>query len=155
MTWKNNAIMTLNNVKVSDHGRSSLSESVERIGVDKRMADGTLRRQFVGLKRTWSVSWENLPSTNLSTTGMKTVDGGMSGEVLEAFYNSNPGVVRMILRRGNAINLTPPAVTAAQLPFDNGKFYIADVMLTEFSKEVIKRSATSDIWNASLTMEEV
>lgn len=154
MSWKDNPIMTWDGQKVSDHGRSALNQDHERIGSDRRMHDGTLRRMHKSIKRTWNTSWENLPSTNTAARGMKTADGGMAGKDMEAFYLSHPGKFRMILRRGSAINKTVPEVTDSQLPFENDDFYIANVMMTEFSKDIDKRGA-SDLWSVSVTLEEV
>lgn len=146
--------MTWNGIKVTDHGRQPLSQATERIGIDKRMADGTLRRQFVGVKRSWSVSWENLPSTNSALAGMKTADGGMAGEDIESFYFSTPGKFRLVLRRGSAINKAVPNVTEAQLPYEDDDFYIVNVMLTDFSKEVRKRGIV-DLWGMSVSLQEI
>lgn len=152
--WTTNTIMTWDGDKVSDHGREALSVSTERIGTDRRMANGTLRRHFVKNKRTWSLSWNNLPSRNDVTGGMTTADGGMSGREMEDFYNANPGKFRMVLRTGSAINETEPVVTDAELPFEDDNFYMANVMITEFSHEVLKRGMV-DLWSASVTLEEV
>lgn len=152
--WKDNAIMTWAGTKVTDHGRQPLSESTERFGTDKRMVDGTLRRQFVSIKRKWSVNWENIPSVNSATNGIKTVDGGMSGDDIENFYYANPGKFRMILRRGSAIDLTAPNPAESALPYEDANFYIVNVMLTDFNKEVSKRGIV-DLWNVSVTLEEV
>lgn len=152
--WKDNAIMSWSGIKVTDHGRASLSESTERIGVDRRMADGTLRRQYVGIKRKWSVNWENLPSTNDTVGGIKTVDGGMAGEDIESFYYNTPGKFRMILRRGSAIDLPIPNPAESALPYEDDNFYIVNVMLTDFTKEVNKRGVV-DLWSVSVALEEV
>lgn len=152
--WKDNAIMTWNGTKVTDHGRSPLSENTERLGFDKRMADGTLRRQFIGIKRKWSVNWENLPSTNSAPGGMRTADGGMAGEDIEQFYFNTPGKFRLVLRRGSAINKAAPNPAESALPYEDDDFYIVNVMLTEFNKEVRKRGAT-DLWTVSVSLEEV
>lgn len=153
--WKDNAIMTWAGTKVTDHGRSPLGESTERIGMDKRMSDGTLRRQYIGVKRQWSVSWDNLPSTNAVTGGFKTADGGMAGEDIEAFYFTTPGKFRMVLRRGSAIDTaTPAAASTAGAKYEDDNFYGIDVMLTDFSKEVRKRGMV-DLWSVSVTLQEV
>ena len=146
--------MTWNGQKVTDHGRSPLTENTERIGLDKRMADGTLRRQFVGIKRKWSVNWENLPSTNSATRGMRTADGGMAGEDIEQFYFNTPGKFRLVLRRGSAINKVAPNPAESALPYEDDDFYIVNVMLTDFNKEVRKRGA-ADLWSVSVSLEEV
>lgn len=159
MSWKDNAIMfwaDKNGVfqKVSDHGRSPLSESYERIEQKSRMADGTLRRYTVSKKRNWSTSWSTLPSTNVGL-GMKTVDGGMSGRQMEDYYQIQDGPFLMVLRNGSALGKTMPVLTAATVyPFENDDFYVARVMFSEFSKDVVKRGA-SDRWEVSVTLEEV
>lgn len=152
--WKNNTIMLWAGNKITDHGRQPLGQQVERIGTDKRMADGTLRRMHIGLKRTWTASWENLPSINGAGTLYKTADGGWSGSQMENFYNITPGKFRMILQKGTAQGVTPPNPAESALPYEDTNFYICNVMLTEFSKEVRKRGSV-DYWNVSVTLEEV
>jgi hypothetical protein len=152
--WKDNPIMTWAGTKVTDHGRQPLSENTQRIGADKRMAGGTLRRQHVAVKRSWQVQWDNIPSTNSVSTAYKTVDGGMAGEDIESFYYANPGKFRLILRRGSAINTSAPNPAESALPYEDDDFYIVNVMMTEFNKDVSKRGVV-DFWNVSVTLEEV
>lgn len=159
MSWKDNAIMFWADEngdfqKISDHGRSPLSESYERIEQKTRMADGTLRRYTVAKKRTWTTSWSNLPSTNASA-GMKTVDGGWSGKQMENYFQEQDGPFLMVLRNGSAINKTLPTLPASTVyPYENDDFYIARVMFSDFSKDVTKRGA-SDLWEVNVTLEEV
>lgn len=152
--WTTNLIMEWNGTKVADHGRAPLSQNTERIGIDKRMADGTLRRQHVAVKKSWQTSWENLPSTNSKPNGMKTAGGGMAGEDIEEFYYNTPGKFRLVLRRGSAIDKVTPNPSEAALPYEDDDFYICNVMLTEFSKEIRKRGVV-DLWSVSITLEEV
>src|SRR6478752_5988505 len=98
LPWTNNTIMLWAGNKVSDHNRQPVSVSYERIGSQTRMANGTMRQYFVVDKRTWSTSWENLPSTNAA--GMKTVDLGYSAGELEAFYKANQSGFSMTLKDG-------------------------------------------------------
>jgi len=159
MSWKDNSLIWLRTgentyEKLSDHNRSPLSEDPERIENKKRMADGTLRRYSVVKKRTFSCSWDMLPSSNSISGGLQTVDGGMAGEDLERIYNTINSPMRMVMRRGSAIGLTTPNPTDAQLPFSDDNFYICNVMISDFSKEVVKRGKV-DLWNVSLTLEEV
>jgi hypothetical protein len=129
--------------------------TTEQIGSDKRMSDGTLRRQFIGIKRTWNSTWDNVPSTNTVTNGYKTADGGMSGEDIESFYRSTNGKFRLVLKRGSASGLSvPTGATTAGVPYEDANFYGVDVMFTDFNKDVVKRGLV-DLWNITLTMEEV
>lgn len=159
MSWKNNSLMWwhIGNTihKISDHNRSPLAEEIERFENKKRMADGTLRRYSVTKKRTWTCSWENLPS-RWHATGLHTADNGLYGEVMEDLHNSTDGSFKMILRSGKARSLnTFPNPSEANLPYDDGSFYIVRVMISDFSKEVVKRGPKTDLWNLTVTLEEV
>jgi len=140
MVWTDNSIMFWHDGtafrKITDHGRSPLSVSVERIGTDQRMVNGTMRRYTIAKKRTWSASWDNLPNVNV-TGGITTADGGYSGEQIETFHNTTDGAFQMQLRKGNG---TVETVT---------------VMITDFSKEIVKRGPRVDLWSLSITLTEV
>lgn len=158
MSWKENALVWWNVEgslkKISDHNRSPLREEIERIENKKRMVDGTLRRYSVVKKRTYSIDWNLLPSTNDVVGGFKTADLGLAGEDLERIHNNINTPFRMVLRRGSASGLAAPTPTDAQLPFTDDNFYIVNVMISDFSKEVVKRGKV-DLWNVSITVEEV
>lgn len=138
MAWTDNALMFWHDgsgfKKVTDHNRSPLSVSVERLESKQRMANGTMRRYVVAKKRTWSADWSMLPSTN--SKNFDTVDNGWAGEDIENFHNKTDGAFQMQLRRGDG---TVETVT---------------VMITDFSKEITKRGVV-DFWDLSITLEEV
>jgi len=146
MTWTTNAIMEWSTdggttwTRISDHGRSPLSVSVERIETKQRMADGRMRRYVVAKKRTWSCSWENLPDKAVSFLA-----NGQSGEWMETFHDENDGAFYMRVRAGSDRDTTITAL--------NGEVY--QVMITDFSKEIIKRGKAFDLWALDLTLEEV
>lgn len=154
MSWKENAIMywssdggaTWN--KISDHNRAPLSIGFERIETKNRMVDATLRRYSVAKKRTISVSWENFPSkispTYNGRAGLGTVDGGWAGEDIETFHNTVDGAFKVKLRKG---------IDEAKSASD-GSIEVIDVMMTDFSKDIVKRG-TVDLWSLSVTLEEV
>lgn len=155
MDWTTNTIMMWGASKVSDHSRGPLDVTTERIGTDKRMANGTLRRHHVGIKRTWAISWASIPSINDGGTGyMKTADGGMAGRDIEDFVYANPGKFRMVLKNGSASGVTTPTVAEGSLPYEDDNFYMANVMITDFSHQIIKRGVV-DLWSVNVTLEEV
>jgi len=123
--------------KIPDHGRSPLNIDVERLTNDKRMANGTMRRYAVAKKRTFSWSYELLPSRNDIAGGLQTVDGGLSGSEIQTFHNINDGAFTM--------RLTYTDTTAAE---------DVTVMITDFSKEVRKRGKV-ELWDMSITVTEV
>lgn len=146
MGWTTNPIMEwstdggTNWTKISDHGRSPLSVSVERLETKQRMAGGTLRRYVVAKKRTFSCSWENLPDK--ATTFLAN---GQTGDWMENFHNTVDGPFHMRLREGSDQDTTFTGL--------NGTIYV--VMITDFSKEVTKRGKAFDLLNVDITLEEV
>lgn len=135
MNWKANTIMHWNGQKVSDHGRTELAVSTERIENKERMVDGTMRRYRVSTKRTFSTTWQNLPSVDWSNSG--PVDGGMSGTEMVAFLDAIDGPFTVTLRDGQG---NPETV---------------EVYLEDFSYEFTKRGLHVDLWNVSLSLVEV
>jgi len=123
--------------KITDHNRSPISIDTERIENKKRMADGTLRRYVVAKKRSWSCSWDRVPSRNDVSGGMTTADGGLAAQDIEKFHNVNDGAFSLKITRTDGVTETD-----------------ATVMITDFSKEVVKRGKV-ELWNMSVTLEEV
>lgn len=140
ISWKDNSIMYWHDgagfKQVTDHNRGALGVETERIGNSTRMANGALRRYTIAKKRTWSLTWEMLPARRASGA-VNTVDGGMCGEDLENFYNTIDDAFDIKIRSGD------------------GNEEIATAMITEFSKDVTKRSAYNDFWTLNITLEEV
>ena len=140
MAWQENAIMYWRDGaywrKVTDHNRAPLDISVERLENKQRMVNGTLRRHVVAKKRTFAASWDMLPSTNSKGDKTGTVDGGWAGDDIEEFHNNTDGEFQMQLRSGD------------------GQIETVTVMISDFSKEVMKRGLV-DYWSLSITLEEV
>lgn len=146
MPWTTNTLMEwsidggTNWTKISDHGRSPLSVSVERKEAKQRMANGRLRRYVVAKKRTWSCSWENIPDKAVSFLA-----NGQHGQWMEDFHNDNDGSFLMRLRSGSDVDTTITGV--------NGT--VVEVMIADFSKEITKRGKAFDLWNIDISLEEV
>lgn len=140
MAWQENPIMEWSDNggsvwnRITDHGRSPLSISVDRIETKQRMANGALRRYVVAKKRSWSASWENLSS---KTSTLLPVESGKPGEWMEQWHNNHDAEFLMRLRDGGA------------------NVEIVTVMISDFSKEVVKRTPSFDLWSLDITLEEV
>lgn len=151
--WKSNALMWWSTdgttwSKITDHNRSPLDISFERLERRNRMANGTLRRYSIAKKRTLTCSWDNLPSKQNSTregiTGLTTVDGGWAGEDIENFYKTVDGRFYVKLRKG----------TDDGKATTDGTIEVIQMMFTDFSKSVLKRGVV-DLWSIDVTLEEV
>lgn len=123
MRWNGNAI--------TDHNRSPLSITPERIEKKQRMANGHMRKYVIADKRTFSCDWDMLPKKT-----SQTVDGFWGGEAIEDFYNAQAGSFSLDITDGD------------------GENYTYTVMFSEFSKEIVKRGGV-DFWQVSVSMEEV
>ena len=130
--YKTNQIMYWGAMKCSDHNRAPLDVSFESIETSRRMMRGTKRKYSVTKKRTWSTSWENLP-----TLQTEVVDGGATGPMMRNFYETTRGAFTLTLRDGQ------------------GNVTTAQVMIEEFSYNVTKRGNNTDLWEVSVTLEEV
>lgn len=127
------SLMEWNGNKITDHQRSALDISVERIGSTHRLANGTMRKYVVADKRTFTMSWEGVPhSSNY------TVDGYWGAKQMEAFYDSPAGA--------DAFDLT--------LYYGDGTSEVVTVMFTEFSSSLQKRGLY-DFYDVDVTLEEV
>lgn len=139
MEWYDDDPLVDDWVKITDHNRSPIDVSVERIETKDRMANGTLRRYVVAKKRSWSTSWERLPSKNGLPGFEDTVDGGIAGEDIEAFHNDKDGSFALRIVGADGV------VVAT-----------ATVMISDFDKAVVKRSSGGmEFWDLSITLEEV
>lgn len=130
-TFDKNALMEWNNNKISDHNRSALGVNVERIENPKRMANGTLRKYVIADKRSFTVSWEDLPHKK-----DYTVDGFWGGREIEGFYNNNAGQFTLKLTNGDGVVET------------------FQVVFTNFNKDISKRGIY-DFWQIQVEMEEI
>ena len=87
---------------LSDHNRSPIDITPQRIENRQRMVNGRMRSYWVADKRTLSVSWNMLPSrayntdpnfdaNGASTANEYTVDGGAGGVELLDWYENHYG----------------------------------------------------------------
>ena len=126
--------------KVSEHNRSPLEINVERIEAITRTSNGSLRKNHIADKRSFSMSWEMLPSYR-----DLTVDGGWGAEDLRQFYLSDDGKKTFNIR----INL---AKTGSDQSSSGYESYTVSFSNCSFS--VLKRGIQPH-WSVSLTMDEV
>jgi hypothetical protein len=126
--------------KVTEHNRSDLQISTERIEKSQRMANGTLRKFWIADKKTFSVTWDMLPYTTALT-----VDGGWGAKDLRDFYYSDLGRQPFDIRINLATNGTNQELAGYQE---------ATVVFSEANFAVVKRGL-EPFWNVSITLEEV
>jgi hypothetical protein len=131
---------TLKYNKVTEHNRSAFDISNERIEKSTRMSNGTLRKFFIADKKTFSLSWDMLPSYRTLT-----VDGAWGAEDLRSFYNSVAGSTSFNIR----VNLAKNGSNQESSGYEEYTVVFGDC---NFS--VLKRGL-QPFWSVSLTLVEV
>lgn len=126
--------------KVTEHNRSALELSTERIEKVVRTSNGTLRKTHIADKRKFQLSWDMLPSYRTLT-----VDGGWGAEDLRSFYYSDEGKQSFNIR----VNL---AKTGSDQSLTGFEAY--SVVISSCNFTVVKRGLQPH-WNVSLSLDEV
>ncbi len=153
-----------NFIIVSDHNRSEISFSNERIETRQRMVNGSMRSYWIADKLKISSSWNRLPSRpfdgsvqfdvngNIVTSNYTsyTVDGAAGGVDMLSWYESNPGSFYLFLSydkyRSNGVEDYNKLQTYSQ---------VLKVYFSSFDYNVEKRSGGGfDFWTVSVSMEE-
>ena len=167
---------------LSDHNRSEIDFSNERIENRQRMINGTMRSHHIADKLTISTSWNNLPSRSHigyanfdQTVGLSgydkkdatrdanglnyvpesqyTVDGGAGGAEMLKWYQDHTGPFWVFLSYDKYINFGTD--NAAHLHLAQYS-QIVQMYVVDFSYTVVKRGGNNfDFWNISVTLEEV
>jgi hypothetical protein len=154
---------------LSDHNRSEMSFTPQRIEQRQRTINGRMRSYYIADKMTISFSWQNLPSRSFfqnaefdPETGISpyqnnvqefTADGGAGGVQILDWYNSHPGPFWMYLAYDKYSNFGTDNSAFGRLGQYNE---IVQVYFANFNYSVVKRGGNNfDLWNISVTLEEV
>jgi hypothetical protein len=134
--------LLLNNNALSEHNRAPISISTNRIEQTNRMSNGSLRKYFVADKLNISVSWSQLPSR-----ASATVDTKYGALDIKDFYDSATGQGSFTVTVKHANNTT---------------LYEKTMIFTSCNFEMVRRNAKvtpnstpQELWNVSITLEEV
>jgi len=126
--------------KVTEHNRSALELTPERIERVVRTSNGTLRKNHIADKRKFQLSWDMLPSYRTLT-----VDGGWGAEDLRTFYLSDDGKQSFNIR----INLAKAGTDQSTSGYEQ-----YTVVISNCNFSVVKRGLQPH-WNVSLALDEV
>ncbi len=141
------SIMTISNTPgggsltgtLTEHGRSTLDLSAERIGSTERMLNGSMRTAFIAKKYSISVSWDNVPSAD--TALFDYSNSAKGGKWIKDFYDTDASHKEVLIT----------------LSYD-GTDLTLNMIITDFSYEVVKRTTNPgnyDLVNISLSLEEI
>lgn len=157
---------------LSDHNRSPINFSNERIEQKKRMINGRMRSFYVADKLKIDVSWETLPSRGFAykpkfnASGIATsptddqdrytADGGAGGVEILEWYENHPGPFWVYLAYDKNTNFKDPINPDTQYERLGQYNQILQMYISNFSYTVSKRGrSTHDFWDISVSLEEV
>ena len=155
---------------LSDHNRSPIDVSSQRLGTRERMINGRMRAYHIDDKKSISLSWQALPSrsyssspefvaaTGLPTTNASrteyTADGGAGGSELKNWYDDHVGSFWVLLAYDNYTDLQGYQDITK---YDRLAQYTeaVEMYISDFSYTVEKRGSTNhDLWSVSMSLEE-
>lgn len=163
-TLQNNVYVPIGNewedfIILSDHNRSPISLSQQRIENRMRMINGNMRSYFTADKVSLDTSWSRLPSRAFSedpefsvagkitneNVELHTADNGAGGADILDWYESHPNPFWVFLSydkfgQGNMAKYTQ----------------VLQMYFTSFSHDIETRGDNLyDMWNISLNLEQV
>jgi hypothetical protein len=138
--YANPADTTKDWIRLSEHNRSEIGISIQRIEQSQRMANGSLRKFFVADKKQFSVSWNMLPGSRIYT-----IDNEWGALDLIEFYNSSEGQSTFDIRLNFAKTGTNQESSGYE-PYT--------VSCTSFNATLVRRGEIP-FYNISMSMEQV
>jgi hypothetical protein len=152
-------------IVLSDHGRSPIDISTERIEKRERTVNGKSRSYHIADKNKFTVSWTGLPSRafsdapEFSINGKKTsagieftVDGGAGGVEILDWYENHKGSFWMFLSYDKYNTFGSDSAAKMHLQQYND---VVEVFISNFNYKVGKRGQTLyDFWDITVTLEE-
>ena len=155
-------------IVLSDHNRGELQFNPTRIEQRQRTINGRMRSYHIADKLTMTLSWNNLPSRSyyqdpsFNSSGVSpyknsneefTADGGAGGVEILDWYENHQGPFWMYLAYDKYSNFGKDDAAYSHLAQYN---QIIQVYFADFNYTVVKRGgANHDLWNISVTLEEV
>jgi hypothetical protein len=135
---------------LTDDSRSEMQISVERIEYKKRMINGRMRSYHVADKKSFSVSWSDLPSrrdelSEVRFTGVKK--GWASCQEMLGWYTGHTDSFFLTL-----VYDTPTSASSVPLKY---ALETHNVFFDDFAYTIKKRGPTTDLWDISMTLVEV
>ncbi len=131
---------------LSDHKRSPLSIDHEEIEQADRTVDGAMRFHHNATKRKFSLNWTDLPADEDGT-----VDGYWGGNDMLQVYKNNKGTFFLEVYNRESSKKS-----------SNGPDLKVLVRFTSFQYDIVRRNFVisssnqlTDLWNVSMTLEEV
>lgn len=131
---------------ISEHNRQPVSIGFNRIEKTQRMSNGSMRKYFIADKKVFSIAWSMLPSFSTMT-----VDGGYGALDLKSFYEGSNGKGTFKLKIKYHGDSHIEGTGEIEVFFTAASFEMQKRNLKNTGSE----SVSQQLWNVSITLEEV
>lgn len=151
---------------LTDHNRSEISVEKNRIANRARTINGTMRNYHITDKKTYSVSWELLPSRafdydpEFNSSGIISssatlqdfiVDNGASGVEMLNWHENHTGPFYLLLSYDKYNEFSSNKYNRLTQYSE-----VVHAYITSFSYNIVKRGGTNfDMWDIDIELEEV
>lgn len=138
---------------LTDDGRDAVSIQPQRIENKQRMINGRMRSYYIADKRTFSTSWENMPSRKTrptvsdGRTNTITSDNFGAGQDIKDWFETHSGDFWMML-------VYDADATVGGATHTN-QVELYNVFFESFNYDIIKRGQYNDLWSVSISLVEV
>jgi hypothetical protein len=134
---------------LTDDNRSDVSINVDRIEYKKRMINGRMRSYHITDKKTFSISWNDIPSRSSGVSEVEIGGGSAAqwagGREMIEWHKDHPGSFYMMLIYDNTDTNTVLSYKA--------EYY--NVFFEDVSFNVKKRGTLYDLWDVTISLVEV
>jgi hypothetical protein len=154
---------------ISDHNRAEIHVTPQRIEQRKRMINGTMRSNYIADKIQISTSWSLIPSRSFAqrsnfsqSTGKSlytgteyeyTADGGAGGTEMLDWYETHHGPFWVFLSYDKYTNFGKDNAAHQHLAQYS---QVVQMYISNLDYSIVKRGGSNhDLWNISVTLEEV
>lgn len=135
--------------KITEHNRRPLEIDTNRIENVKRMSNGTLRKYFIADKKSFSVSWDMLPSRSTIT-----VDGGYGAVDIHEYYSSSKGQSTFKVKVVYGQKLSGESIVERSDVY-TVNFTQCNLTLSNRNVKGATTDPAQEFWSLSIAMEEV
>jgi hypothetical protein len=141
---------------LTDDNRSDLSVSVDRIEYKKRMINGTMRSYHVADKKSFNISWNNIPSraefvseVSLKRSGTNLTTNWAGASEMKKWHQDHNGSFYMLL----VYDYDYKETYANSVTLEKSIEYYK-VFFETFTYNVTKRGGIYDLWDVSMSLVE-
>ena len=131
---------------ISEHNRQPIAIGFNRIEKSQRMSNGSLRKYFIADKKSFGISWSQLPSYSTMT-----IDGGYGALDLKSFYEGANGKSTFKIKIKYHGDSHIEGSGEMEVYFTAATFEMQKRNLKNTGRETVSQQ----LWNVTIGLEEV